>query len=62
MKEKIFITSNLMFEMKILQIHQQLHSLLKKGQREKEVTTLIREKEVTTLIREKEVLTQSLLN
>ena len=53
MKEKIFITSNLMFEMKILQIHQQLHSLFKKGQREKEVTTLIGEKEV---------LTQSLLN
>ena len=53
MKEKIFITSNLVFEMKIFQVHQQLHSLLKKGQREKEVTTLIGEKEV---------LTQSLLN
>ena len=53
MKEKIFITIDLVFKMKILQIHQQLHSLLKKGQREKEVTTLIGEKEV---------LTQSLLN
>ena len=53
MKEKIFITSNLVLKMKIFQVHQQLHSLLKKGQREKEVTALIGEKEV---------LTQSLLN
>ena len=53
MKEKIFITSNLVLKMKIFQVHQQLHSLLKKGQREKEVTTLIGEKEL---------LTQSLLN
>ena len=53
MKEKIFITIYLVFKMKILQVHQQLHSLLKKGQRKKEVTTLIRKKEL---------LTQSLLN
>ena len=53
MKEEILITINLVLKMKIFQVHQQLHSLLKKGQREKEVTTLIGEKEL---------LTQALLN
>ena len=48
MKEEILITIDLVFEMKIFQVHQQLHSLLKKGQRKKEVTTLIWEKEFLT--------------